>query len=179
MYTCRFVLFPHPTYFTWCWLIWGENNMEHELWPRHMYMSRSMQGKTQEKCSVPAVMLLENIPILPSRILDFCKQKFWLLLKGAIQLWNAIRRVMLGGTLSQIWTRRTRRRKPVKAKKAPLWEGPNCYQAVVTKQMLFHSVLITHYYLVNLDLCVISGNTTYLFAGGIYSLADLVSVLST
>ena len=52
----------------------------------------------------------------------------------------------------------------------------NSCQAVVIKQMIFHSLLITHYYLVNLDLFVISGNTSYLFAGGIYSLADPVSV---
>ncbi len=30
----------------------------------------------------------KNIPILPSGILDFCKQKLWPLIKGMMQKWG-------------------------------------------------------------------------------------------
>ncbi len=74
-------------------------------------------------------ILRGNIPILPSGILDFCKQKLWPLLRNQQTIWHML--ACLGEQFlssEQEQEQEHGENETVKTKKAPLREGPKYLQ---------------------------------------------------
>ncbi len=70
---------------------------------------------------IPLQLLHVNIPILPSGILDCCKQKLWPSICSQQTIWYMLEEQFLRSEEQE--------KETAKTKKAPLWEGPNsCLQ---------------------------------------------------